>query len=66
MLFTQFTAAGQVTTELPPFVNANVNPNAFPAGAFENVNVVVVVTVLLKLLPVFKFIVTLPPLPNAE
>ena len=50
----------------PPFVRANVKPNAFPAGGFENVNVAFPFAVLVKLFAVDKSTVTEPPVPKFE
>jgi hypothetical protein len=50
----------------PPLVNANVNPNALPVGGLVYVNVVLALTVLLKLFAVDKFNDIVPPVPNDE
>jgi hypothetical protein len=50
----------------PPFVRANVKPNALPDGGFENVNVEFPFAVLVKLFAVDKSTVTEPPVPKFE
>ena len=50
----------------PPFVRANVKPNALPVGGFENVNVAFEFTVIVKLFAVNKLTVTEPPVPKFE
>ena len=49
----------------PAFTVTKVNPNAFPAGGLLIEIVAVPLNCLLKLLPVDKSIVTLPPVPKS-
>ena len=48
----------------PPLLNAKVNPNAFPDGAFVNDIVAFPFKVLVKLLAVDKSIVNESPVPK--
>ena len=50
----------------PAFTVTNVNPNAFEVGALLNATLALPLNCLLKLLPVERSNVTLPPVPWSE
>jgi len=55
-----------VITYAPAFTIVKVNPNAFDEGGLLNVSVAAALNCLLKLLPVERSIVILPPVPKLE